>query len=415
MKNGNIKISVIIPVYNVEEYLMECLDSVINQSMKEIEIICIDDASTDNSVNILEYYRDIDNRISIYCNKSNSGAASTRNRGIRKARGKYIYALDADDKIKSDALCKLYEVAEKESCDVVVFEGELIFQNARLEKKFNDYTICRRGNYPQLASGKTFFSLFIKSNEWVVSVPRHFYRKDFIDSNGLQFVSGIVEEDELFSFQVYMYARKIIYIREQLFVRRFRENSVVTNPDIEKVFTGKFVTFMQVMKYQMKEEENRDYKKAVEKYSNILCRSLLDLYSRLDESARNRIKIENKDFKLSYCIFRHITDVKKLSIEHEYNMEVIFSLRNKEINIFGAGKKAKAAIPVLLENDVRIKKIIVSASKDNVPYVYGIEVSETNGAEEDQLTPIAICLAGREDVKNILLKRGFKNIVDIYR
>ncbi len=244
MQSCEIKVSVIIPVYDVSEFLAECLVSVINQTMREIEIICIDDASTDNSMEILKYYKNLDDRIFVYSNEKNYGAAYTRNRGIQLAKGKFIYALDADDKIKPTALQKLYEIAEKNNSDVITFEGELLFQNEILEKKFKDNTIYRQHCYPQSAIGREYFSLFMNNSEWVASVPRHFYRREFIITNNLQFISGIIEEDEFFSFQVYLYAQNVCYIKESLFIRRVRENSVTTKEETEKTFIGKFVTFI---------------------------------------------------------------------------------------------------------------------------------------------------------------------------
>lgn len=91
-----IKVSVIIPVYNVEKYLEECLDSIINQTLKEIEIICIDDGSTDSSLNVLENYKKKDKRI-IVLQQQNLGAGAARNKGLDLARGKYLSFLDADD------------------------------------------------------------------------------------------------------------------------------------------------------------------------------------------------------------------------------------------------------------------------------------------------------------------------------
>ncbi|PPS21321.1 glycosyltransferase family 2 protein [Brachyspira murdochii] len=108
-----IKISVIIPVYNVESYLRECLDSVINQTLKDIEIICIDDNSTDNSYNILLDYQKIDNRIKIIKHKENLGLGPARNSGIKVAIGEYIYFIDSDDYISDNYINALYESAIK--------------------------------------------------------------------------------------------------------------------------------------------------------------------------------------------------------------------------------------------------------------------------------------------------------------
>ena len=121
-EKGNIKISVIVPVYNVEKYLLECLDSIINQTLKEIEIICVNDGSTDNSLSILKEYASKDNRI-ILIDKENEGLGYTRKVGLDNATGKYILFCDSDDFYSElTAFEELYNYIEKVKVDVVIFE-----------------------------------------------------------------------------------------------------------------------------------------------------------------------------------------------------------------------------------------------------------------------------------------------------
>ena len=114
-----IKISVIVPVYNVEDYLKECLDSIINQTLKEIEILCIDDCGTDNSIDILREYSKKDNRIKIISHKENKGLGPARNTGINEAKGEYISFIDSDDYISRDYLENLYNTIIKYDTDIV--------------------------------------------------------------------------------------------------------------------------------------------------------------------------------------------------------------------------------------------------------------------------------------------------------
>ena len=117
------KVSVIIPVYNVEKYLEECLDSVVNQTLKEIEIICINDGSIDNSVKILEKYRDKYSNIKVI-NQKNLGVGRARNVGVKLAKGEYIFFLDSDDYIEVDALEKCYIEAKQHRLDVVLIDSK---------------------------------------------------------------------------------------------------------------------------------------------------------------------------------------------------------------------------------------------------------------------------------------------------
>ena len=115
-------ISVIIPVYNVEKYLSQCLDSVINQTYKNLEIICVDDSSTDNSLEILKEYAQKDTRIKIIKNEKNLGLGLTRNEGVKVAKGEYIHFLDSDDWMNLNAYEKLFDTVKKINFpDVITF------------------------------------------------------------------------------------------------------------------------------------------------------------------------------------------------------------------------------------------------------------------------------------------------------
>ena len=118
-----IKVSVIIPVYNVEDYLAQCIDSIVCQTLKEIEIICVDDGSTDKSYEILQEYEKKDNRIKLLQQK-NAGAGIARNKGMKIAQGKYLAIVDSDDFFELDMLEKAYVQCEKDNADICVFRSD---------------------------------------------------------------------------------------------------------------------------------------------------------------------------------------------------------------------------------------------------------------------------------------------------
>ena len=132
--NDNPKISIIIPVYNTKKYLRKCLDSVINQTLKEIEIICINDASTDSSKQILEEYSSKDKRIKIINNDHNLGQSLTRNKGLDVAKGEFIGFVDSDDYIEPQTYEISYINAKNDNVDIVKF-NEIIFRD-RLDKGY---------------------------------------------------------------------------------------------------------------------------------------------------------------------------------------------------------------------------------------------------------------------------------------
>lgn len=130
------KISIIIPVYNVERYLRECLDSCINQTLKDIEIICVDDCSTDNSYNILKEYLDKDSRIQIFRQEQNRKQGTARNRGLKIATGEYIWFIDSDDYIDTKACQILYNTIKEFDIDLLCFSA-LIFAEKNGFRKFS--------------------------------------------------------------------------------------------------------------------------------------------------------------------------------------------------------------------------------------------------------------------------------------
>ncbi len=213
------KISVIVPVYNVEKYLSECLDSIVNQTLKNIEIICLNDGSTDNSLSILQKYASKDKRIKII-DKENEGLGYTRKVGLDIAKGKYVLFCDSDDYYAElTAFEELYNYIEKMKVDVVIFES------IRFDKN-KGFCIEERDlfNAPQ----KKIFSyldmndiLFFRAYAW-----RKIYSKEFLDSyDDWFFLKHIIYEDIPFHFQITIRSR-MSYINKKFYVYRMRENSL---------------------------------------------------------------------------------------------------------------------------------------------------------------------------------------------
>jgi glycosyltransferase involved in cell wall biosynthesis len=132
------KVTIIVPVYNVELYLKECLDSLICQSLSDIEIICVDDGSTDNSPTILSEYSSADNRISIVT-KENGGLSSARNAGVNVAKGEYIYFLDSDDRISRETIEYSYNIAKMNELDLLLFDGDSFYESETLRDQYPSY------------------------------------------------------------------------------------------------------------------------------------------------------------------------------------------------------------------------------------------------------------------------------------
>lgn len=170
MKVNKPKVSVIIPVYNVEKYLADCLDSVVNQTLEEVEIICVNDGSTDSSESILKQYSCAYNNITVI-KQENQGLSCARNAGILHARGEYIYFLDSDDRITANAMEEMYNLAHKDELDVLYIDGSVIYENEKLKEIFPQYETAyrRKSSYDAITSGLELFSHMVENGEYCVS------------------------------------------------------------------------------------------------------------------------------------------------------------------------------------------------------------------------------------------------------
>lgn len=220
-----VKISIIIPVYNVEKYLHECLDSIINQTFTDIEIICVDDGSTDKSSEILEEYEQKDKRFTVI-SQPNKGVSAARNRGMQQAKGKYIMFVDSDDWLAHNACEQAYKAATGNDCDMLLFS----------HNKFTDQTCTSDGRLQDLyieLEGKS--TTFEKSAENIVISPcepwAKLYKVEFLKKYNLKFPINIqAGEDRVFYINACLHANSISVLYENLYYyRQNTENSLSKN------------------------------------------------------------------------------------------------------------------------------------------------------------------------------------------
>lgn len=209
----HIAVSVIIPVYNAAAYLPQCLDSICNQTLQNIEIICVDDGSTDNSLEILEIYAEKDSRFQLLQQK-NTGAGTARNTGLNFARGKYLSFLDADDFFELDMLEKAYLQCEKGGVDFCVFRADQYDQKNNIYVKI-PWTIKRRYLPVQcpFTAEEIYSYIFQIFNGWAWD---KLYRKEFIEKNNLKFQELRTTNDAFFVFMANVLAEKITIGQEVL-------------------------------------------------------------------------------------------------------------------------------------------------------------------------------------------------------
>lgn len=212
------KVSVVVPVYNSEKYLPECLDSILNQSLKDIEIICVNDGSTDNSLDILNEYASKDNRIKVIAQtNTGNGAGSARNKGIETSKGEYISFIDSDDYIDENYLQKMYEAAKEYDVDVacsgVIKEKE---NECKTQLEFNEIK----------ASDNPDDNLKVSKSLPFPYPWNKIYKREFIVSYGIKYEENIYFEDLIFTPLVITRAEKLICVPGVFYHYIERKNSV---------------------------------------------------------------------------------------------------------------------------------------------------------------------------------------------
>ncbi len=240
-------ISVIIPVYNVEKYLEECVNSVLTQTYKNIEIIFVDDGSTDSSGQICDNFAKEYSNITVF-HKENGGQSTARNMGLEKAQGKYIYFLDSDDIIVPDALEKLCAVAEENFADVVFFDAEsFIDEKPDAEMK---QTYLRTHKYPT-QNGIKAFEQMQELNEYHCVVWGMLLRKEFLLENAIKFIPGIYYEDMAYTYELLCRAGTVSQCPEVLYKRRYRENSTMTSRKSKKYFDSSVAVYEYIRDFSV--------------------------------------------------------------------------------------------------------------------------------------------------------------------
>ena len=348
-----VKISIIIPVFNVEEYLRECLDSVVNQSFKDVEIICINDGSTDNSLNILNEYASKDDRFKIISQK-NFGQGHARKVGLDEAIGDYVLFLDSDDFLELNTFELLYDNILSNNSDVVLFKlirynhftGDKLYNapafdiDAMLDEDFNNFTFSYLDVKPHVMNRS--FSPVCK-----------FYKLDFLRKyDDFFFDSNIRYEDVPFHIQVMLRA-KISFCPFFLYNYRISNMaSSINSATDEKVMD--IFKIIDVVEILLKEEGffecfEREFNKF--KFDQILNYILPSKSNTYFRESKNRLVDLNVNF--SYHLFNKIQYdcVLKSSNFDDFINNVIVELKNK---LFSLNNEINKQSRIMNSKDVKI-------------------------------------------------------------
>ena len=262
-------ISVIIPVYKVEDLLDRCIESVVNQTYRDLDIILVDDGSPDGCPEKCDIWAQKDARIRVI-HKSNAGLSAARNDGIKIASGEYLLFVDSDDYLQLDACEKLATYAD--GVDVVVGECNII------RSQCNEHEIHTNLQENRIYTGEEYARLAISRSEWYAPVCYNFYRKKLLLENNLSFKEGIYHEDIEFTPRLFLAAKSVKYLHYEFYNYIKRDDSI-TGRMSEKQFNDLMQTFTSWAEMN-NSIENPSTKKAycgsLAKYYMSTCRNYKD-------------------------------------------------------------------------------------------------------------------------------------------
>lgn len=245
-----VKISVILPIYNVAQYLEETFQSLLNQSLQEIEIIAVNDGSTDNSEEIIRKYQQQDSRIMCYSQK-NQGLSVTRNVALQYATGEYIYMMDSDDILsKPDALQICYDYIKQNKADFIFFDGERFADN---DKEYRSISSIQRTHLLEenkKYKGTDLLNLMLdhrihNSVVWLLLINRQ-----YMNQLGLSFYPGIIHEDELFTTILTLNSDSVFCIKQSFIKHRIRSTSIMGQKYTKRNLDCYLTVFDELFKFQ---------------------------------------------------------------------------------------------------------------------------------------------------------------------
>ena len=229
MKKQNELVSVIVPIYNGKQYLMQCIDNIVRQTYENLEIILVDDGSTDDSGSLCDELASKDSRMKVI-HQENRGVSGARNAGLSLSNGTYIIFTDCDDYLEKNAIELLVPIMEKDRLDMLIFGGASFFEDGvdeELRARYESAYKRTREEYPVL-NGAKLYALLERDGEYSSNVNVYIYRNSFLRQCGLTFKEGIIHEDELFSILAYYNAQSASCFNRTLYHRLLRPGSIIT-------------------------------------------------------------------------------------------------------------------------------------------------------------------------------------------
>lgn len=303
------RISIIVPIYNVEQYIEECLDSIYNQNLTDFEVLCIDDRGRDKSIQKVQEYVEKNNikNLQIIEHSQNKGLSEARNTGINNAKGKYICFLDSDDKLEKGGIAQLLKKAEEEDLDIV--EGKVVeLFETKCNIELGTNLLNRKDS--KIMNGDQYFSNTIKNNEYLTSAWCRIFKKELLE-NKVYFMPGIKFEDEEFSPRAIIPANRVQYLNIPFYIYRRRDNSITTDMFKDDKW---YTSYMKII------DSLEEYAKKIENKKSYVC-----LKNRIGQLALSVLKNP-----IAYCASQ--SQIEKIIIE--VKKEKLYRIPMKSKSIF---------------------------------------------------------------------------------
>ncbi len=407
MEETAVKVSVVIPVYKAEKYLDACLESVLGQTLREIEAICVDDASPDACPVMLDAWAARDRRVRVLHLPLNGGQGLGRDRGLELAKGQYVYFLDSDDMIEPETLETLYAAAERDALDGIFFDSRNIFENPVLEARFAHADERHPEGYEdRVYAGPELMSAFYARGEWNVYVQRQFWRRDFLLREEIAFPAH-PHEDEVFTVEAALLARRVRYLPRRFFIRRFREGSVMTAPDAVADCYGYFCAAFRLLEFLDARQLH-----SVEADANVGC--LFHLADGLYPALTGNGELEKRFAgTVDEEHFRNYVMIRRLDKMADDMENAVWAALDRDVclRIYGAGKVARSVFVRLIAQGYNVKDFLVTDPEGNPRMLFGRPVRGIREAEPlpDTVVLVAMDRSRHDEVSALLRELGWRH------
>ena len=403
------KVSIIIPVYNCEKYIARCLESIIKQTLKEIEIICINDASGDDSFDILNNYQKKDSRIKIIHMPVNKGAGLCRNKGLELASGEYIHFVDADDYMMLDACEKLYNHMKEKNGDICFHKIKIISENKNNESSVSQGILEK---YDGSYIGTGLLDEFVKNNEFFLYPWSVIFKRKLINENKLTFSSLLIGEGGEFVLKALVRAKSASVLDEVLYYYNVHEDSIMGKNSKRSI-----ILLGQISQYIIGVREfaicNNSYG-----LKNFLVQQKKKIKPTLDNLSKDELENIEKAIKEDFSKYIFY-ELKNATIEDDLVLDDSITQILEKINsviLYGAGNITKNILKILNFYGIELEANIFINRENNPENIYGHKIYQIDELHESQKKEYVLVPLKRrylDEVKLNLEKNGFKNIICI--